>query len=74
MSFQFLLFFHYCVLLRSAFEEDEVGDASTLAFYVVCFQSSFKLASLKSLQIPNYCSNEYKTKYCPVSVIRNGQC
>ena len=33
MSFQFLLvfcfvFFHYCVLLRSAFEGDEVGDAS----------------------------------------------
>ena len=32
MSFQFLLvfffFFHYCVLLRSAFEGDEVGNAS----------------------------------------------
>ena len=30
MTFQVLLvfFFHYCVLLRSAFEEDEVGDAS----------------------------------------------
>ena len=35
VSFQFLLvcfFFHYRVLLRSAFEEDEVGDASILAF------------------------------------------
>ena len=30
--FTCLFFFHYRVLLRSAFEEDEAGDASILAF------------------------------------------